>query len=103
MQKEEYEEFLNRTLILIENARNFLLNDKHIISYNKMLGVQQKLEQLTDPEKTELSVELIKVRSVIYYLTEGRYKDAMDSLEKARESIYKIYGQVGKKYENNRN
>ena len=103
MNNEEYEIFLNKTLNIIENAINFLKNDKHIVAYHKMLGVHQKLISLEGERKIELSLEELSSRSVSHYMMDGRYKDAMIVIEKMRIDLYQIYGRIKKENEKNRN
>jgi len=103
MNDQEYEIFLNKSLILIENAINFLRNGKHIVAYNKMLGVQQKLLQLEEDKKIELSLQELSCRSISYYMMEGRYNDAKIVIEKMRVDLYKIYGRIKKENERNTN
>lgn len=103
MDSEEYELFLNKTLNLIENAVNFLKNNKHIVAYNKMLGVHQKLESLEDDRKIERSLNVLGCRSVSHYMLDGRYDDAMIVIKKIREDLYQVYGKVKKENEKNRN
>lgn len=103
MTNEEYEVFLNKTLNLIENAVNFLGNNKHIVAYNKMLGVHQKLISLEGERKVELSLEELSSRSVSHHMMDGRYEDAMVIIEKMRIDLYRIYGRIKKENEKNRN
>jgi len=102
MNNEEYELFLNKTLNLIENAINFLKNNKHIVAYNKMLGVHQKLVLLEGERKIELSLEELSCRSVSHYMLDGRYDDAMVVIQKIKIDLYLIYGKVKKENEKNR-
>ncbi len=103
MNNEEYELFLNKTLNLIENAVNFLNRGKHIVAYNKMLGIYQKLTSLEGDKRVELSLEELSCRSVSYYMLDGRYDDAMVVIKKIRLDLYQVYGKVKKENEKNRN
>jgi len=103
MNNEEYEIFLNRTLVLIENAVNFLSRNKHIVAYNKMLGVHQKLLSLEGDRKIALSLEELSCRSISHYMLDGRYDDAFVVIEKMRIDLYQIYGKVKTENEKNRN
>jgi hypothetical protein len=103
MNNEEYEIFLNRTLVLIENAVNFLRNKKHIVAYNKMLGVHQKLLSLAGDRKIALSLEELSCQSIFHYMLDGRYDDAAVVVEKMRVDLYQIYGKVKTENEKNRN
>lgn len=103
MTNEEYEVFLNKTLNLIENAVNFLRSNKHIVAYNKMLGVHQKLLLLEDERKIGLALEELSCRSISHYMLDGRYEEAMAVIEKMRIDLYQIYGRIKKENEKNRN
>ena len=100
---EEYELFLNRTLNLIENAVNFLKNDKHIVAYNKMIGVHQKICSIVEEEKKELLLNELICKDIIHHLLDGRYEQAKESIMIVKTNLYKIYGKVKKKNETNRN
>jgi len=102
MNNEEYEVFLNRTLNLVENAINFLKNDKHILSHNKILGIHQKLE-LVKEEKEELSSEAFRSKVSSQYLIDGQYDRAKEVIGEMKINLYKIYGRVKKENEKNKN
>ena len=57
---------------------------KHIPAYNKMLGVQQKLNGLNTYYKAKISFQLILVRSIINYLINGRYNDGFNQILKLK-------------------
>ena len=79
-------------------------NNKHIVSYEKILGVQQKLDTLKyEDRKTLLGRELIKTRGVIYYLKEGRYEDANKSILELKQTFYEIFYKIKKINERNNN
>ena len=87
----EYYNFLYKILNLLENVENFMKRSKHIIAYNKMLGVEQKLNNLDGEKKVILGREMIKTRGAIFYLKEGRYKDASKNIRELKEQFYKIF------------
>ena len=92
MSNDEYISFLKSVLIKIENAINLIEQKppKHIPSYHKILGVQQKLGGLRKSYKNELFSQLINVRGIINYLTNGHYKDAHSRILKLKEDLIKI-------------
>ena len=103
MNREEYIEFLKSLLIKIENANNLLNQDtpKHIPSYHKMLGVQQKLGGLDQSYKNILFSNIVITRSAISYLMNGRYEDAANQIKKLKINMTKIYSEIVKN-ENNK-
>jgi len=93
MNKEEYMEFLKSLLVKIENAIN-LLNQpapKHIPSYRKMLGVQQKMSELPMEYRNNLFSQLICVRRTLNYFLNGRYEEAYLNIIKLKKDLVKIY------------
>ncbi len=103
MNNEEYELFLNKTLNLVENAINFLNRSKHIVAYNKMLGVYQKLASLEGERRIELSLEELSCKSVSHYMLDGRYDDAITVIKKIKIDLCLVYDKVKKENEKNRN
>ena len=97
----EYEDFLYKILNLLENTDNFMKNNKHIIAYHKVLGIQQKLETLEEEKRLLLNNELIKIRGIIQYLKDGRYGEAIKNIKELKNCFYKVYEKV--KSENNNN
>ena len=98
----EYKDFLYKILNLLENAENFMKRNKHIIAYNHMLGVQQKLGRIDGEKKVLLGVEKIRTNGTIYYLKEGRYKEALDNIKELKINFYKRYEKVKNENNNNR-
>ncbi len=96
----EYYNFLYKILNLLENTENFMKRNKHIIAYNKILGVEQKLNNLDEEKKVILGREVIKTRGIIFYLKDGRYYDASKNIKELKEQFYKIFEKV--KNENNK-
>jgi len=75
--------FLTSTLVIIENAENLLKKNnppRHIPAYHKILGIQQKFDRLDDGEKKTYFGEMVKVRGIITYFLNGRYKEGEESL-----------------------
>jgi len=102
MNKDEYGVFLNKTLTILENAVNFLnLQHKHILSYHKMLGVQQKFEELDDDMKQTVSLDIMKVRTIIHYLKDGAYNRASENMTELKQSLYNQLYNIEPKNENN--
>jgi hypothetical protein len=100
----EYEQFLNRTLNMIENVVNFIeIQGKHIVAYNKLLGVQQKLSEVSDREKQhELIDIMISLKFALVYLIDGKYDQTLNRIKTIRTKLYLIYGNVKKYNENNK-
>jgi len=92
MTKKDYIVFLNSVLIKLQNAINFLIQEKskHILCYHKVLGVQQKIAGLPKEYKNKLFVQLITVRGIINYLLNGRYDEALKTLIALQKEISKI-------------
>ena len=92
MNNSEFVKFLTGTLVKIENAINLLEQDapKHIPSYNKILGVQQKLAGLDKDRKVQLFSQLITTRSIINYFTNGRYQDGYNQILKLKRELVNI-------------
>ncbi|MHA1469584.1 MAG: hypothetical protein ACTSSP_03360 [Candidatus Asgardarchaeia archaeon] len=93
MNKEEYILFLRGVLVKIENAINFLEHQdppRHILAYRKALGVQQKLAELDSEYRDKMFPQLITIRSVISYLLNGRYREAIGQMKKLKEGIVGI-------------
>ena len=93
MNSEEYLEFLKSLLVKIENALN-LINQpvpKHIPSYRKMLGVQQKISELPIDYRNKLFSQLICVRGTLNYFLNGRYEEAYLHIIRLKKDLVKIY------------
>jgi len=92
MDNQEYVEFLRTVLIKIENTINLMDQkpSKHIPSYHKMLGVQQKLAGLDQSYKNKMFPQLINVRSIIHYFMNGRYAESYAHINKLKGDIIKI-------------
>ena len=105
MDIEEYVDFLRSVLVKIENALNLLKQEpsKHIPSYNKMLGVQQKFAGLEQKYKDMLFPQMVVARSVISYFTNGRYSEARSQILKLKSSLIKICLDIKEKSEKNTN
>ena len=104
MNNDEFVKFLTGTLVKIENAINLIEQDvpKHIPSYNKILGVQQKLAGLDRDRKKQLFSQLITTKSIINYFTNGRYQDGYNQILKLKQELINICLQIGNN-ERNRN
>ena len=63
---------------------------KHIPSYQKLLGLQQKMETLPLEKRGFFFKELIKVRGAITYFLNGRYDDGMNSLIEVKKKVIKL-------------
>lgn len=98
MDNSEFYEFLKVTLIKIENAINLIKqeNPKHILSYNKMLGVQQKIAQLDEEHRNCLFPQIIDTRSIISYFVNGKYHDAYNKILKLKKELVSICLKLGK-------
>ncbi len=105
MNNDEYIVFLKSVLVKIENALNLLSQTppKHIPSYNKMLGVQQKFAGLNQKYKDMLFPQMVVARSVISYFTNGRYNEAISQILKLKNSLVKICLDIKEKSEKNTN
>ncbi len=92
MNNDEFVKFLTGTLVKIENAINLVEQDvpKHIPSYHKILGVQQKLAGLDKDRKAQLFSQLIATRSIINYFTNGRYQDGYNQILKLKRELVNI-------------
>ncbi len=92
MDSEEYFEFLRSVLVKIENALNLIDQKpaKHIPSYNKILGVQQKFAGLDRKHKEMLFSKMITTRSIISYFTNGRYEEAHRQMLRLKGDLVKI-------------
>ena len=101
MDNDEYVVFLKSVLVKIENTINFInqIPPKHISAYRKMLGVQQKLAGLDQLERNKLFPQLVKVRGIINYFTNGLYDKAKDQIFNLKRDFVKICCEV--KCENN--
>ncbi len=91
MNSEEYVVFLKSVLVKIENALNLMDQEpsKHIPAYNKILGVQQKINGLDQEHKNMLFSSIIATRSIINYFTNGRYEDALARILKLKGKLVK--------------
>jgi len=89
MDSQEYLFFLKSVLIKIENTINLIdqTPSKHIPAYHKMLGVQQKFLGLDKTDRCRFLPQIIKVRGIINYLTNGSYG-------RASEQIFKLKGEI---------
>ena len=92
MDNSEYVVFLKSVLVKMENAFNLIEQkpSKHIPSYNKMLGVQQKLAGLDDKYRNQLFPQLIKARGIINHFMNGRYDMALEQMLKLKGDLIKI-------------
>ena len=101
MDNVEYEQFLNRTLNMIENVVNFIEKQgKHIVAYHKLLGIQQKLVTIPDKEKKQSMVDImISIKFAIGDLMDGRYNEALSKIKIIRTKLYQRYGEVQEKNE----
>ena len=98
MESKEYVDFLRVLLIKIENSLNLLnqTEPKHISSYRKMLGVQQKISQLPIEYKNKLFSQIICIRGIINYFLNGRYNNAYLNILKLKEDLIKISLEINK-------
>lgn len=96
MNNEELVAFLKTTLIKVENAINLLDQDvpKHIPAYHKALGIQQKLSLLPGIRRDQMFSQIIIARSIINYLMNGRYEDALAQILKLRKEFVQICMQL---------
>jgi hypothetical protein len=92
MNSDEYLVFLEGLLVKLENSINLIDQEpgKHIPAYHKILGVQQKLAGLEDSYKNKLFPQIVKVRGVINYLTNGRYDEAYSQMMRIKNELVKI-------------
>jgi len=104
MKNKDYLFFLKGTLIKIENVINLIDQDvpKHIIAYNKMLGVKQKIVGLLPEDRSKFLPQLICVRASINHLLNGRYSDAHSNIIKLKQNLINIYIKV-ENYERDKN
>lgn len=105
MNSSEYIDFLKSVLVKIENAINLLDHKppRHIPSYHKMLGVQQKLSGLNEREKNSLFPQMIATRSIINYFMNGRYEEANNQILKLKKELVQICLELEKKNERDKN
>jgi hypothetical protein len=98
MSSRDYFEFLRNLLIKIENALNLLGQEypKHIPSYRKILGVQQKISGLPIDDKNKLFSQLICVRGIINYFLNGRYDEAYSQILRLKSDLVKICLEIEK-------
>ena len=101
MDKDEYIVFLKSVLVKIENALNLLNQEppKHISSYRKMLGVQQKFAGLSQKDRDSLFSQMVTARSVISYFMNGRYFDSHSQIIKLKGELVIICLNIKKKRE----
>jgi len=92
MNDNEFVQFLKGTLVKIENAINLLDQEypKHIPSYNKILGIQQKLADLDKSHKEEMFSQLITTRSIVNYFMNGRYQHGYSQILKLKQELVNI-------------
>ena len=92
MNNDEYVEFLRSVLIKMENALYLVEQTpaKHIPSYHKILGVQQKLAGLSEQHRNELFPQMVKVRGIISYFTNGNYYEAHKQMLTLKDNLVKI-------------
>ena len=104
MENAEFIEFLKTTLIKIENVINFIDQDvpKHIPAYNKILGIQQKFSCIDENIRCKMLSQMLTIRSIINYFTNGRYLDGYDQLIKLKQELIKICIEM-EKNERNKN
>ncbi|HUS49020.1 MAG TPA: hypothetical protein VMZ91_02590 [Candidatus Paceibacterota bacterium] len=98
----EKEDFLYKILNLLENAENFMKRNKHIIAYNQILGIQQKLDRLDGEDKVLLGREKIRTDGTILYLKEGQYEKASENIKELKVNFYKIYEKIKNEKNNNK-
>ena len=103
MNNDEYIVFLKSLLVKIENALNLIEQPvpKHIPSYRKILGVQQKIAELPIEYKDKMFSQLIGVRGILNYFLNGRYKDAYLHIIKLKTDLVKICFNIIKKENEN--
>lgn len=101
MNNDDLVDFLKSTLVKIENAVNLLSQDipKHIPAYHKSLGIQQKFAGLDGELRGQFLPQIIAARSIINYLTNGRYKDALSRLQQLKGELIRFCSQLEKKNE----
>ncbi len=99
MDNDEFLCFLKSILTKIENVINMLTQDipKHIPAYHKMLGIQQKVSDLGDKERTLLFLQIIGIRSVLNYLLNGRYEEAKTRVFNLKKEFIDLYILLKKK------
>ena len=92
MNNDEYVVFLRSVLIKIENALNLIKQtpSKHIPSYHKILGVQQKLAGLDEKSRNQLFPQMIKVRGMINNFTNGRYTQVYNQMMELKRDLVNI-------------
>ena len=92
MDSQEYLCFLKSVLVKIENTINLIeqIPSKHIPAYHKMLGVQQKFAGLDKDDRSKFFPQMVKVRGIINYLTNGNYERASEQIFKLKGNIIKI-------------
>ena len=92
MDASEFVIFLKTLLNKIENVDNFLDQEcpKYILAYNKMLGVQQKLNELDKFHKVILINQVAVTRFVINHLINGKYEDAYKNVLKLKKDLIEI-------------
>lgn len=86
----------------IENIENFLSLSppRHIPAYQKVLGLQQKFNTLSKEEQEYFFTEIIRIRGVVVYFLNGRYKEAYLVLMDIKKKLISIIEEF---YEKNRN
>ena len=96
MNNEELVLFLKSTLVKIENMINLLSQPvpKHIPAYHKSLGVQQKFVGLDGDLKSQLFPQIVASRSIIHFLLNGHYTDAMERILKLKKDMVNICSQL---------
>ena len=102
MNSDEYVVFLKSLLIKIENAINLIDQpvSKHIPSYRKMLGVQQKISELPSDYRGKMFSQLICVRGILNYFLNGRYNDAYLNIIELKKNLIKICLEITKNERN---
>ncbi len=93
MNKEDFLQILKSILKKIDDVEGFMGQNppKHIVAYNKILGVQQKLSgEYPESLQKKLFVENIKIKGVVTYFLNGRYVDGMKSLIQVKNNIIRL-------------
>lgn len=92
MTDEELFSFLTETLVKIENIDMLMAMEppRHVPSYQKIVGVQQKLGTLPRDLRQSFFPQLVMIRGVITYFLNGRYEDGMSQLHKIKRDLISI-------------
>ena len=92
MSNDEFLVFLKDVLIKIENAINLVEQNpsRHIPSYNKMLGVKQKLLGVDEKYKNKIFTCFVSHTLCINYFMNGKYDEAYNCMLKIKKDLIKI-------------